>query len=118
VAYRRIGVPSIDDLVGAGVYYGSAATEVQARDPDAYEYMVGHRSDARVGYAVRLRRGEHRERADVLVGRASRVRVRGGDEFCINSDGEVSGPYRSMAWSIRPAALTMVLPPAGPAPAE
>ena len=73
---------------------------------------------ARVGYAVRLRRGEHRERADVLVGRASRVRVRGGDEFCINSDGEVSGPYRSMAWSIRPAALTMVLPPAGPAPAE
>jgi hypothetical protein len=32
--------------------FAAAATEVQARDPDAYEYMVGHRSDARVGYAV------------------------------------------------------------------
>ncbi len=32
--------------------FTAAAAEVQARDPDAYEYMVGHRSDARVGYAV------------------------------------------------------------------
>ena len=67
---------------------------------------------ARVGYAFRLRRGEHAERNDVLTRRASRVQVRGGDEFCINSDGEVSGPYTSLTWTIRPAALTMVLPPA------
>jgi len=30
VSYRRLGVPGLDGLVGAGVYYGSAATEVQA----------------------------------------------------------------------------------------
>lgn len=66
---------------------------------------------ARLGYALRLRRGEHVQREDVLVRRGSRVQVRGGDEFCINSDGEVSGPYRSLTWTIRPAALTMLLPP-------
>jgi thioredoxin reductase (NADPH) len=29
VSYRRLGVPGFDELVGAGVYYGSAATEAQ-----------------------------------------------------------------------------------------
>src|SRR5919202_2568147 len=37
VSYRRLGVPGIDGLVGAGVYYGSASTEVQACvDQDVY----------------------------------------------------------------------------------
>ena len=35
VKYRRLGVPAVDDLVGAGVYYGAAtsmAREMQDRD--------------------------------------------------------------------------------------
>jgi hypothetical protein len=32
--------------------FRDAATAVQAEDPDAYEYLVGRRSDSRVGYAV------------------------------------------------------------------
>ncbi len=30
VSYRRLGVPGLDGLVGAGIYYGSAGTEAQA----------------------------------------------------------------------------------------
>jgi thioredoxin reductase (NADPH) len=30
VSYRRLGVPAVEDLVGAGVFYGVAATEAQA----------------------------------------------------------------------------------------
>ena len=30
VAYRRLGVPSVDDLTGAGVFYGAAASEAQS----------------------------------------------------------------------------------------
>lgn len=40
VAYRRLGVPGVEDLVGAGVYYGAAtsmAREMQDRDV----YVVG-----------------------------------------------------------------------------
>lgn len=40
VKYRRLGVPGVDDLVGAGVYYGAAtsmARELQDRDV----YVVG-----------------------------------------------------------------------------
>jgi thioredoxin reductase (NADPH) len=37
VSYRRLGVPGLDELVGAGIYYGSAATEAQAcADQDVY----------------------------------------------------------------------------------
>ena len=66
---------------------------------------------ARLGYALRLRRGEHGEREDVLTEQARRITVE-GDEFCINSDGEVSGPYRSMTWQLHRGAATMVLPAA------
>jgi len=65
---------------------------------------------ARLGYAMRLRRGDHALRDDVLTRRASRVEV-AGDAFCINSDGEVSGPYRALSWRLLPGAATMVLPP-------
>jgi thioredoxin reductase (NADPH) len=30
VAYRRLGVPSVDDLTGAGVFYGAAAAEAES----------------------------------------------------------------------------------------
>jgi thioredoxin reductase (NADPH) len=45
VTYRRMSVPGVDDLVGAGVYYGSAATEQQAcADQDVY--IVGGANSA------------------------------------------------------------------------
>jgi thioredoxin reductase (NADPH) len=45
VAYRRMSASGVDDLVGAGVYYGSAATEQQAcADQDVY--IVGGANSA------------------------------------------------------------------------
>ena len=38
VSYRRLGVPSIEDLVGAGVFYGTAAS--QARDLEGLAAVV------------------------------------------------------------------------------
>ncbi len=45
VSYQRLGVPGLDELVGAGVYYGSAATEAQTcTDQDVY--VVGGANSA------------------------------------------------------------------------
>ena len=45
VDYRRMDAPGVDELVGAGVYYGSAATEAQAcADQDVY--VVGGANSA------------------------------------------------------------------------
>jgi thioredoxin reductase (NADPH) len=40
VAYRRLGVPAVDDLVGAGVHYG-AATSVARETADLHVHVVG-----------------------------------------------------------------------------
>lgn len=40
VSYRRLGVPSLEDLTGAGVFYGAAATEAWALEGQEV-YVVG-----------------------------------------------------------------------------
>lgn len=64
---------------------------------------------AKLGYAARLRKGEHDERDDVLTLRGRSVKV-SGDEFWLSADGEVSGPERSRSWRLEPAAYSMILP--------
>jgi len=49
VAYRRLGVPSIDDLTGAGVYYGANVSEAHALI-DLHAVVVGGGNSA--GQAV------------------------------------------------------------------
>jgi thioredoxin reductase (NADPH) len=39
-SYQRLGVPSLESLVGAGVFYGGGITEAQAMD-GAHVYVVG-----------------------------------------------------------------------------
>jgi thioredoxin reductase (NADPH) len=45
VRYRRLGVPSLEALTGAGVFYGAAASEAQAVK-DAEVYVVGGANSA------------------------------------------------------------------------
>ena len=45
VTYRRLGVPSLDSLIGAGVFYGAAAPEAQAMAGEAV-YVVGGANSA------------------------------------------------------------------------
>src|ERR671915_1715504 len=45
VSYRRLGVPSLEDLVGQGVFYGAAASEAQSMEGQAV-YVVGGANSA------------------------------------------------------------------------
>lgn len=109
---KRHGI--IQVAISNAAFVGGGAALAPDADPSdgRADVVVSYANSAiaRIGYAVLLRRGKHGERKDVLTSHASRVQVQ-GDEFCINSDGEVSGPYRSLTWTIRPGVLTMVLPP-------
>lgn len=64
---------------------------------------------ARIGYALRFRRGEHHERGDVKYLRGSTVSVTGQDFYC-SADGEVYGPERHRTWHVERGAYRMVLP--------
>jgi len=99
--------------VGNGAYVGGG-TELApgARPYDGLVDVVVSYADAplaRLGYGLRLRRGTHPKRDDVITVRGSAVTAT-GDEFWCNADGELSGPYRSASWWVRPGALAMVLP--------
>jgi thioredoxin reductase (NADPH) len=54
VTYRRLGIPSLDDLLGAGVFYGAAATEARAMS-GLQVYVIGAGNSAGQG-AVHLAR--------------------------------------------------------------
>jgi diacylglycerol kinase (ATP) len=64
---------------------------------------------AKLGYVMRLRKGEHDQRDDVVTLRGTSVKV-SGDEFWLAADGEISGPERSRSWRLERAAYTMILP--------
>jgi len=100
--------------VGNGAFVGGGTELAPGARPfdGLLDIVVSHAQApvARLGYALRLRRGTHPERDDVVTVRGSSVTT-SGDEFWCNADGELSGPYRSASWWVRPAALSMVLPP-------
>jgi diacylglycerol kinase family enzyme len=69
----------------------------------------------RLLYGIHLRRGTHDERHDVRTARARKVTV-SGQEFCCDTDGELTGPMAGRSWNVLPRAFTMTLPT--PAQAE
>jgi hypothetical protein len=58
---------------------------------------------------ARLRAGSHHLMKEVTRVTGCEVRVE-GDHFWTTSDGELSGPYRSRTWELRPDAVEMYLP--------
>jgi diacylglycerol kinase (ATP) len=64
---------------------------------------------ARMGYALKLRRGTHASRDDV-VQRVGHTLTISGQPFYINADGEISGPFRHRTWTIQPGAWRCILP--------
>jgi diacylglycerol kinase family enzyme len=63
----------------------------------------------RVGYGAALRKGEHVDRPDVLTARGRSVTV-SGEEFPVNADGELSGPFSTRTWTVRPLAWALLVP--------
>ena len=68
---------------------------------------------ARAGYALRLLRGTHAGRDDVvhLTGRTLAI---SGQPFETNTDGELAGPYRRRVWTVQPGAWRCFLPDVPP----
>jgi thioredoxin reductase (NADPH) len=62
-SYRRLGVPSLEELVGAGVFYGAAVSEAKATQGQEV-YVVGGANSA--GQAA-LHLSEYAERVTLLV---------------------------------------------------
>lgn len=93
--------------VGGGAEMTPRATPEDARLDVMVSFAVGPL--ARVGYALRFRRGEHHRRDDVTYLRGRTVKVTGQDFYC-SADGEVYGPERQRTWTLQPGAFQMVLP--------
>jgi diacylglycerol kinase (ATP) len=67
---------------------------------------------ARIGYALRLRRGRHVDSMDVIHGPAEKVTVI-GEPFRVNADGEVSGPVTHRSWRVLRGAWQLFTPAGG-----
>ena len=63
VSYRRLGIPSLEALVGAGVFYGGSTSEAQALAGE-HAYVVGGGNSA--GQAA-LHLARHAEEVTILV---------------------------------------------------
>lgn len=95
--------------VGGGTTLSPDAKPGDGRADVMVSRAVGALS--RVGYALRLTRGEHTERDDVRSLRGSRIALR-GEEFWTSADGELGGPYRAQSWTVVPGAYRLLRLPA------
>ena len=105
--------PILMVAIGNGPNVGGGAEITPAADPEdgKMDLMISFAIGplARIGYALRFRKGEHPERSDVTYLRASTVSV-SGQEFYCSADGEVYGPERHRTWRVEQGALRMTLP--------
>jgi diacylglycerol kinase (ATP) len=105
--------PVLMVAIGNGANVGGGTELTPEADPEdgKVDVMIAHAvgAVAKVGYALRLRRGEHHHRDDVQYLRGSQVTI-SGDAFWMSADGEISGPERQRSWHVEPAAYSFILP--------
>jgi YegS/Rv2252/BmrU family lipid kinase len=105
--------PVLMVAVGNGAHVGGGTALTPDADPEdgQVDVMISHAIGARakLGYALRLRRGSHHERDDVQYLRGSQVTI-SGDAFWISADGEISGPERHRSWHVEPEAYSFIVP--------
>jgi YegS/Rv2252/BmrU family lipid kinase len=105
--------PVLMVAIGNGANVGGGTELTPDADPEdgKVDVMISHAvgAVAKLGYALRLSRGEHHRRDDVQYLRGSQVAI-SGDAFWISADGEISGPERQRSWHVEPAAYSFILP--------
>ena len=105
--------PVLMVAIGNGANVGGGTELTPEADPEdgRVDVMISHAVSpmAKLGYALRLSRGEHHHRDDVQYLRGSQVTI-AGDSFWISADGEISGPERQRSWHVEPAAYSFILP--------
>jgi len=107
---RRVlmaGLANAPSIAGGTATLAPGASVTDGRVDVVISLAVGPL--ARIGYALRLIRGTHAEREDVLR-RPARTLTISGQPFYVNADGEISGPIRRRSWTVRPGAWRFVLP--------
>jgi diacylglycerol kinase (ATP) len=108
--------PVLMVAIGNGANVGGGTEVTPEADPEdgKVDVMISHAVGplAKLGYALRLSRGDHHHRDDVQYLRGSQVTI-SGDSFWISADGEISGPERQRCWHVEPAAYSFVLPRLG-----
>jgi diacylglycerol kinase family enzyme len=97
--------------LGRSVGGGSPLTPHTVLDDGMADVVVSQAVGplARLGYGLRLRRGSHVDRPDVLTARGKEV-VAAGEPFHYNTDGEVHGPVGRRVWTIDPQGWCLVAP--------
>jgi diacylglycerol kinase family enzyme len=99
--------------IGNGPSVGGGAEVTPEADPGdgkadvMISFAVGPL--ARIGYALRFRRGEHHRRSDVKYLRGSSVSISGQSFYC-SADGEIYGPETNRTWHVERGAFAMPLP--------
>lgn len=105
--------PILQVALGNGSYVGGGTELTPDANPrdGRMDVMVSFAIGpfARIGYAVRLKRGSHDERDDVLYRRGATVSVTGQAFYC-SADGETYGPERNRTWHVEQGAFSMSLP--------
>lgn len=102
-------------LVGAGngpsIGGGTPLFPGAALDDGLLEVLVARATGpvARVGFAARLRSGDHVDRTDVVTARARDVTIR-GEPVPHCPDGEVSDPVATRTYRVVPGALRIIRP--------
>ena len=110
---NSVDQPVLMVSIGIGPDVGGGTTLTPDADPEdgRVDVMVSRAVSrfAQLGYVVRLGRGEHTERDDVVTFRGHRVTV-SGEEFWTSADGELDGPERRRTWRIEPGAYRLLRP--------
>jgi diacylglycerol kinase (ATP) len=105
--------PVLMVAIGNGANVGGGTELTPDADPEdgRIDVMISHSVGAlaKLGYVMRLSRGEHHLREDVQYFRAQQVTI-SGDSFWISADGEISGPERQRSWHVEPGAYSFILP--------
>ncbi len=98
--------------LGRSVGGGSPLTPHSVLDDQRADVVVSQAVGfpARLGYGLRLRRGSHLDRPDVLTARGATVEAE-GDPFHYNADGEIHGPVSRRVWTIDPRGWHLIAPP-------
>lgn len=102
-------------LVGAGngqsIGGGTPLFPEAALDDGLLEVLVARATGplARVGFAARLRSGDHVDRTDVVTARARDVTIR-GEPVPHCPDGEVSDPVGTRTYRVLPGAVRVIRP--------
>ncbi|MEW9552171.1 diacylglycerol kinase family protein [Nonomuraea sp. NPDC050783] len=100
--------------VGNGVSIGGGTPLAPGARPDdgLADVVVSYAVSpwARLAYGVLLRLGRHPERHDVATFRGRAIVVE-GEPVPANADGELRPPAPRRAWTLRPAAWSVIAPP-------